>query len=231
MHLPVWNTGAKPKGLQMSDIPSAATNQDLDALAAAVRREHLAAETALAARERVTRDWEQWVRRECQISLRSAQLSAYRLAGAVCWRRSSPALLSIAAALRILSGASTRNKSSRTKRALSPVIWLAASPEGRTQFLGEIGLPAVLAAMPASWSKIIEARVLGLRSKASSGDPDLRLSKIMRTALSHIAIASFLRPASQRPKAKNTRRFRPCVPSTQHCARSVTICMTSRSCS
>ena len=41
----------------MSDIPSAATNQDLDALAAAVRREHLAAETALAARERVTRDW------------------------------------------------------------------------------------------------------------------------------------------------------------------------------
>ena len=99
-----------------------------------------------------------------------------------------------------------------TKRALSPVIWLAASPEGRTQFLGEIGLPAVLAAMPASWSKIIEARVLGLRSKASSGDPDLRLSKIMRTALSHIAIADSPETGKPAAQGQESRRFRPCVP-------------------
>jgi hypothetical protein len=189
---------------------------DLDALAAVVRREHGAAETViteaqqhalqhalaagdalLAAREKVTWGWEQWVRRECRIKLRSAQVYMQLARGRAVLQAQSSAPLSIAAALRILNGA--RKKPRGKKRALSPAVWLAASPEERTKFLSEIGLPANLAAMPASWMKIIEARVLGLRG-ASGADPDLRLSKIIRTALSHLEIADS--PETGKPAAQ-----------------------------
>ena len=189
-----------------------------------VRREHGAAETAiaeaqqhalqhalaagdalLAAREKVTRSWEQWVRRECRIKLRSAQVYMQLARGRTVLEAQSSAPLSIAAALRILNGA----RKKPPKRALSPASWRAASPEERTRYLSEIGLPPVFAAMPAAWAKVIEARVLGLRGKASSGDADLRLSKIARTALSHIAIADLPRPANRQPRARNTQRLRP----------------------
>ena len=91
-----------------------------------------AGDALLAAREKVTRSREQWVRRECRIKLRSAQVYMQLARGRAVLEAQSSAPLSIAAALRILNGA--RKKPPGKKRALSPASWLAASPEERTQF-------------------------------------------------------------------------------------------------
>ena len=55
-----------------------------------------------------------------------------------------------------------------------------------------------LRVMPPSWRADLQARVVNLDGK-KIGDPDARLSKILRTALSHVAIADS--PHTSRPVA------------------------------
>jgi hypothetical protein len=155
----------------------------------ALHHELDAGDALIEAQKRVSSGWKRWVRSNCFLSVRTAmlyqQLARHREEIEVEIERIGE--LSLRAAIRLVAKPNP-TKSPKTKRVLSPASWLAASPEERTQFLSEIGLPAILGAMPTSWAKIIEARVRGV-AKASSGDSDARLSKIIRTALSHLAIA------------------------------------------
>lgn len=153
------------------------------------------------AQGQVSSSWKKWLRANCFLSVRTAmlyqQLARHR--EEIEAEIDQVGELSLRAAIRLIAKPKV-DAVPKPKRVLSPASWLAASPEERTQFLSAIGLPAVFAAMPPPWAKVIEARVLGLRGKASGGDADPRISKIARTALSHITIADS--PQTSKPAAQ-----------------------------
>src|SRR5262249_33830726 len=79
------------------------------------------------------------------------------------------------------------------------IAWNRASDTEKTDALVKIKLLDFLRVMPDSWRTELKARGVGLH-ESKSGEPDPRIAKILRTALSHIAIAD--QPEIGKPAAQ-----------------------------
>jgi hypothetical protein len=189
----------------MDDLTS--EDRDLSKLARIIRAEHIAVGEAsanaraasanalghgmaagdalIAVRSQLRRGtWLTWLKENCRHVSRSTallyiQLAEHRAdldAHFQCVGNSS-----IGAARRFLSGDKTKT-AKPSQSPLSAHDWLAASPEMRSAFLAQIGLPAVLGAMPPAWRLILEERIAGVRSRPGNKSPKASLA--LRQALS-----------------------------------------------
>ncbi len=144
----------------------------LAALAETIRREHsavghaainmlahaMAAGDALAAaKAKVTHgNWAQWLRRETDLSERTAQ-RYLQLAAARAQLDANPSRatdLSITGALRVLGNTPrprSTTRAAKTARVLCSLAWRDATLAQRRHFLNAIGLASLLEALPPAW--------------------------------------------------------------------------------
>lgn len=185
----------------------------LDELAATVRDELRAAKVALSnaldhvlnagdalntAQERVSTNWKSWLRDNCLLGVSTAllyqQLARHRAEIEAEIERIGE--LSLRAARQLIA----RPKLSKKKKKPTPELlnaWCAASDAERTHALCEIPLREFLRVIPATWRAELSNR--GLHN-VQSGTPDTRVSKIFRSALSHIVAAD--QPETGKPAAQ-----------------------------
>jgi hypothetical protein len=140
-----------------------------------------------AAQQRVTTGWKRWVREHCFLSVRTAllyqRLARHRAEIEAEIERVGE--LSLRAAVRLIAGPSRSR--SQPKPSLVTAIKRATNAE-RTEAFAALGLMPFLRAMPADWRPQLKAR-LRSRGEPVLDDDDLRVSDILRFALSHIKIA------------------------------------------
>jgi hypothetical protein len=99
--------------------------------------------------------------------------------------------LSLREARALIAENSTRERSSARKRFDALAWWKGATNDERQQLLAAIGLVGLLGALPSDLRKEIESRVAGLHNRSGdSGDVNTTLTKVFRTAMSHMAAAA-----------------------------------------
>src|SRR5262249_26020068 len=172
-----------------------------------------AGDALIEAHGRVSIGWRRWVEANCAMSLRTAnlyiQLACRR--DEIEARLEDDPTLSLRAARRLISKPhdrqqglieDEREESAETSPEPSESVNLAlaaldkVAPAEVTAVLNAKGLPWFLGVMPADWQPQLEQRILGLRIRAGHlGDP--KLTRIVRTAMSHLAAASA--PGISRP--------------------------------
>jgi hypothetical protein len=163
---------------------SVAEQQDgLAALADRIREEHQAIRDAacnalrhaldagdalITAQAQVSSGWQRWLRDNCFLSVRTAQLYVQLAQHRQDIEAEISRIpdLSLRGARRLITRSKTaggagdnKSKSQETTASLAD-LWAAASPEERTGFLDEIALTDLLEVMPASWKIEIERRVV-----------------------------------------------------------------------
>jgi hypothetical protein len=182
---------------------SAIVKVDLDILAAHIRTAHeaiglalsnaldhafAAGEALLEAQAQVKYGaWRSWLHNNCAVSERTARLymALARHRAEIEAERQRVAELTLRGALKLIAKPGATSESTKSAPALT-LAWSAATPDQRTRFLGTVGLPAVLAAIPPSWHAEIRQRVLGqerVKTRAGSKSNDT-IVKALRQALS-----------------------------------------------
>ena len=202
--------------MQLHTTESSSVNT-IDELATTIRNAHKAAQLAwsnaldhvldagdalIKAQTRVSSNWKRWVKDNCFLSVSTAmlymQLARHR--AEIEAEISRVGELSLRAAVRLVS--KPDDKAPPKPKKLKPellVAWRRASNAERTEALNEIPLIDFLAAMPAAW--LVELKARGVRLDGGrAGEPDPRISKILRAALSHVASAD--QPETGKPAAQ-----------------------------
>jgi hypothetical protein len=187
----------------MSHIRNFLRDKTLDELATLVREKLEACQKAarltlasaldagdalIEALSRISSDRQKWLRQNCFLSLSTAklyvQLAQHREEIEAEIDRAGE--LSIRAARRLIA-----SESSRPPKVPAPNLIAAmrkATDAERTAMLAAFGLEPFLRVMPADWRPKLEARVVHLR--ANEGHPDLKVTQVLRSALSFIKIAN-----------------------------------------
>ena len=152
----------------------------------------LAAGDALIAAKPLVRhgEWEHWLKRNCDLSLRTAyvyaQLARHRPELEA--KLQHAAVFSLRGALKLIGqstatdGSSSKGQS-KSATTLSTLAWSEATP------LDGIGLASFLAAIPPTWQAEIERRVLGLHKAETKAEKpedkvNLKLAKALKQLLS-----------------------------------------------
>jgi hypothetical protein len=192
------------------------SRQVLDELAANVRRAIQAAQAEwsnalghmldagdalIEAQSHVSGGWKRWLRNNCFLGVSTAQLymqlARHRQKIEAEIQRVGD--LSLRAARRLISEPTEKMPKPEKLVPKLLIAWNQASDTEKTEALVKIKLVDFLRVMPDAWRTELKTRGINLDNN-KIGHPDSRISKILRTALSHIAIAD--RPETGKPAAQ-----------------------------
>jgi hypothetical protein len=143
----------------------------------------------IAAQAKVSSGWKRWLREHCFLSVRTAmryqQLARHR--DEIEAQIDQLGELSLRTALRTISKPSVLSRPKKPTPDLIAAMRKATDAE-RTAMLATFGFEPFLRIMPSDWRPKFEARIVHLR--ADNGHPDLKITQVLRTALSLVKIAS-----------------------------------------
>ena len=149
-------------------------------------------------------NWLAWLRRECDLSEDRAERYMRIARGRATLEANSARVrnLSLAGALQLLKQPRSRPTGKTEKQAATSLDalpwWSGASPEQRRHFLDGVGLTGVLAALPAGWQSMLEARLCGHLSAMQL--IDLLESRLERDGIAATVPLQKLRKLIDRPK-------------------------------
>jgi len=170
--------------------------------ATALRHALEAGDALIEAQSRVTTNWKKWLRDNCFLSVRTAQLyqQLARHREEIEAAIAQAGELSLRAACRLITPPRS-NKPKRTKTKNDAFAWWSvANNEMRQQLLDRIGLVSLLTALSPELRKELERRVANLRGSGNAHSHS-KLTTALRTALSHLASADA--PQTSKPVAQS----------------------------
>jgi hypothetical protein len=147
-----------------------------------------AGDDLIEAQSRVSTNWKKWLRDNCFLSVRTAQLyqQLARHREEIEAAIAQAGELSLRAACRLITPPrSNETKSAKTKND-ALVWWSVANNKMRRDFLDQIGLLSLLTALSPELRAELEHRV---KRVAENAQPHSKLTAALRTALSHLASA------------------------------------------
>jgi hypothetical protein len=145
----------------------------------------------IAAQAKVSSNWKRWLKENCFLSVRTAlryqQLARHR--DEIEARIDQVDEFSLRDALRLISKSSGQSKAKKKEPAPDLIAAMQKATDAeRTAMLLAFGFESFLRIMPSDWRPKLEARVVHLR--ADDGHPDLKVTQVLRTALSLIKTAN-----------------------------------------
>jgi hypothetical protein len=186
-----------------TDFP--ANTQDLNELAMRIRDAHRGVQAAggallhqamaagdalIAAQQKVSSNWKPWLRENCFLSVDTA-LVYQRLARhreQIEAELGRVGELSLRAALRLIAEPKPKNTEKKKQKGNETLLahWKRESNQERTDFLDGVGVDGIRKAASLGFYRELKNR---LHDEKVDTDPNSKLTKILRQALSHLKIA------------------------------------------
>jgi hypothetical protein len=158
-----------------------------------------AGDALIAAQSRVSTNWKRWLRDNCFLSVRTAQLYTQlaRHRSEIEAEIDRIGMLGLRAACRLI--APPKAPEPKVKKLIPDLLvaWNKATAAERTKALGRIQLADFLQAMPATWRTELKAR----GAHPGEGKADDPITKAIRKALSHLVVADPASLAAQEHEA------------------------------